>query len=145
MAGMKEAPGSLRAKLRFLGPGVVLAALAIGSGELILTPRSGAQYGFVLLWVPVLTIVYKASFSEGLARLTIASGDDVFRAFDWLPGPRHWAQYFILAVFSLDMIGYGGIALAAGSAVIGLFPGIDIRLASLVTACLVPVLLFAGS
>jgi len=145
MTNVIEVPRNLREKLRFLGPGVVLAALAIGSGELILTPRSGAQYGFVLLWVPVLTIVYKLAFSEGLTRLTIASGDDVFRAFDWLPGPKHWAQYLIIVVFSLDMIGYGGIALAAGSAVIGLFPGTDIRLASLVTACLAPVLLFSGS
>lgn len=145
MTNVIEVPRNLRDKLKFLGPGVVLAALAIGSGELILTPRSGAQYGFVLLWVPVLTIVYKAAFSEGLARLTIASGDDVFRAFEWLPGPKHWAQYFIIVVYSLDMIGYGGIALAAGSAVIALFPGIDIRLASLVMSCLVPVLLFTGS
>jgi Mn2+/Fe2+ NRAMP family transporter len=128
-----------------MGPGVVLAALAIGSGELVLTPRSGAQYGFVLLWVPILTIVYKAAFSEGLARLTIASGDDVFRAFDWLPGPRHWAQYLIILVFSLDMIGYGGIALAGGSALAGLFPGFDIRLGALCAAALVPVLLYTGS
>jgi len=128
-----------------MGPGVVLAALAIGSGELVLTPRSGAQYGFVLLWVPILTIVYKAAFSEGLARLTIASGDDVFRAFDWLPGPRHWAQYLIILVFSLDMIGYGGIALAGGSALAGLFPGFDIRLGALCATALVPVLLYTGS
>jgi Mn2+/Fe2+ NRAMP family transporter len=124
---------------------VVLAALAIGSGELVLTPRSGAQYGFALLWVPILTIVYKAAFSEGLARLTIASGDDVFRAFDWLPGPRHWAQYFIILVFSLDMIGYGGIALAVGSAIIGLFPSLDIRAAGLCAVALVPLLLYTGS
>ena len=128
-----------------MGPGVVLAALAIGSGELVLTPRSGAQYGFALLWVPILTIVYKAAFSEGLARLTIASGDDVFRVFDWLPGPRHWAQYLIILVFSLDMIGYGGIALAAGSALAGLFPGFDIRVGGLCAAALVPVLLHTGS
>ncbi len=128
-----------------MGPGVVLAALAIGSGELVLTPRSGAQYGFALLWVPILTIVYKAAFSEGLARLTIASGDDVFRAFDWLPGPRHWAQYFIILVFSLDMIGYGGIALAVGSALAGLIPALDIRLGALCATALVPVLLYTGS
>ncbi|UCC96868.1 MAG: Nramp family divalent metal transporter [Phycisphaerales bacterium] len=141
----KNAPASFREKLKFMGPGVVLAALAIGSGELVLTPRSGAQYGFALLWVPILTIVYKAAFSEGLARLTIASGDDVFRAFDWLPGPRHWAQYFIVLVFSLDMIGYGGIALAVGSAVAGLCPGFDIRLGALCATALVPVLLYTGS
>jgi len=70
-----------------MGPGVVLAGLAIGSGELILTPRSAAQYGFTLLWVAVLTIVYKAAFSEALARLTIASGDDVFRASTGCPVP----------------------------------------------------------
>ena len=145
METTKKAPVNLREKLKFLGPGVVLAALAIGSGELVLTPRSGAQYGFALSWVPILTIVYKAAFSEGLARLTIASGDDVFRAFDWLPGPRHWGQYFIILVFSLDMIGYGGIALAGGSALAGLFPGFDIRLGALCAAALVPVLLYTGS
>lgn len=145
MEATKKAPVNLREKLKFMGPGVVLAALAIGSGELVLTPRSGAQYGFALLWVPILTIVYKAAFSEGLARLTIASGDDVFRAFDWLPGPRHWAQYFIILVFSLDMIGYGGIALAVGSALAGLIPALDIRLGALCATALVPVLLYTGS
>ncbi len=145
METTKKAPASIREKLKFIGPGVVLAALAIGSGELILTPRSGAQYGFALLWVPILTIVYKAAFSEGLARLTIASGDDVFRAFDWLPGPRHWAQYFIILVFSLEMIGYGGIALAVGSALVGLFPSLDIRVVALCATVLVPVLLYTGS
>ena len=128
-----------------MGPGVVLAALAIGSGELVLTPRSGAQFGFALLWVPILTIIYKATFSEGLARLTIASGGDIFAAFDELPGPRHWAQYFIIAVFSLDMIGYGGIALAGGSALEGLMPGFDIRLGALLATALVPILLYTGS
>lgn len=141
----KEVPVSFGARLRSMGPGVVLAALAIGSGELILTPRSGAQYGYTLLWVPILAIIYKAAFSEGLARLTIASGDDVFRAFDWLPGPRHWAQYFIIVVFSLDMIGYGGIALAVGSAMAGFFPSLDIRAGALIATALVPVLLYTGS
>ncbi len=145
METTKNAPSSLGAKLKFIGPGMVLAAMAIGSGELVLTPRSGAQYGFALLWVPILTIVYKAAFSEGLARLTIASGDDVFAALDWLGGPRHWAQYFIILVFSLDMIGYGGIALVGGSALAGLFPGFDIRLGALLAAALVPILLYTGS
>ena len=145
METTKNAPSSLGAKLKFIGPGMVLAAMAIGSGELVLTPRSGAQYGFALLWVPVLTIVYKAAFSEGLARLTIASGDDVFAAFNWLPGPRHWPEYFIILVFSLDMIGYGGIALVGGSALSGLFPNLDIRLGALLATALVPVLLYTGS
>jgi Mn2+/Fe2+ NRAMP family transporter len=142
---IKKTPVNLRDKLKFIGPGVVLAALAIGSGELVLTPRSAAQYGFALLWVTILTIVYKAAFSESLARLTIASGDDVFHAFDWLPGPKHWAQFFIILVFSLDMIGYGGIALACGSALSGLLPGLDIRIIAICVIVLVPILLYTGS
>ncbi|MBN2291292.1 MAG: Nramp family divalent metal transporter [Pirellulales bacterium] len=145
MQTAKKAPANFREKIKFMGPGVVLAALAIGSGELVLTPRSGAQFGFALLWVPILTIVYKSVFSEGLARLTIASGDDVFAALDWLPCPKHWAQYFIIIVFSLDMIGYGGIALAVGSSLAGLFPSLDIRLVAICATALVPVLLYAGS
>ena len=138
-------PATFLQKLSFIGPGMVLAALAIGSGELVLTPRSGARFGFTLLWVPILTIIYKATFSESLARLTIASRDDVFAAFDWLPGPKHWAQYSIIAVFSLDMIGYGGIALALGSAIKGLFPALDIRLVAVCATALVPILLYTGS
>jgi len=145
LKNIEKSRDSFIAKLKFMGPGVVLAALAIGSGELILTPRNGAQYGYSLLWVPILAIIYKAAFSEALARLTIASGDDVFRAFDWLPGPKHWAQHFIILVFSLDMIGYGGIALAVGSALAGLFPGLDIRVGAIFATALVPLLLYTGS
>jgi Mn2+/Fe2+ NRAMP family transporter len=43
------------------------------------------------------------------------------------------------------MIGYGGIALAGGSALAGLFPGFDIRLGALCVIALVPVLLYTGS
>ena len=66
MKTTKKAPVNLQEKLKFIGPGVVLAALAIGSGELVLTPRSAAQYGFALLWVTILTIVYKAAFRKAL-------------------------------------------------------------------------------
>ena len=55
----------------------------------------------------------------------------MFSAFDRLPGPRHWAQYFIILVFTLDMIGYGGIAPAVGSALVGLFTSLDIRAVAL--------------
>jgi hypothetical protein len=44
---------------------------------------------------------------------------------------RHWAQYFIILVFSLDMIGYGGIAPAVGSALVVLFPSLDIQAVAL--------------
>ena len=43
------------------------------------------------------------------------------------------------------MIGYGGIALALGSAIKGLFPALDIRLVAVCATALVPILLYTGS
>ncbi|KMS88754.1 hypothetical protein ACZ91_24055, partial [Streptomyces regensis] len=47
---VREAPTTMRGRLRHLGPGIVLTASVVGSGELIVTTSLGAQAGFVLLW-----------------------------------------------------------------------------------------------
>ena len=38
-------------RLKFLGPGLILTASIVGSGELITTTLLGAQAGFVCFWV----------------------------------------------------------------------------------------------
>lgn len=145
MNDKSPAPRTLKNKLKFIGPGIVFAAFAIGSGELILSPRSGAMYGFALLWVSVVTLLFKATYTDGLARLTVATGDDIFVALGKIPGPKRWAQYFIMAVFLMEMLGYGGIALAAGTAIYGLFPEIPMRAAGFVSILMIPVILYRGS
>lgn len=140
-----SAPRTLREKLKFVGPGIVFAAFAIGSGELILTPRSGALYGYALLWVPIVTIIFKAAFSDGVARVTVATGNDIFVALGWLPGPKNWAKYFVMTIFTLEMLGYGGIALAAGTAIYGLFPQVSMQIAGLVILLVIPIILYKGS
>ncbi|MDW8038941.1 MAG: hypothetical protein RMI90_13010, partial [Thermoguttaceae bacterium] len=42
-----------------LGPGLIIAGAIVGSGELILTPKTGAQAGFSLLWLIILGCVIK--------------------------------------------------------------------------------------
>ncbi len=45
------APDGFRQKLKYLGPGFILSASVVGSGELIATTSLGAKAGFVTLWL----------------------------------------------------------------------------------------------
>ena len=58
-------PSTFAARLRHIGPGILLAVAAIGSGELILTPRAGALFGLSVGWVIVVSIVYKLAITLG--------------------------------------------------------------------------------
>ena len=48
--GPQDAPQDWRGTLKHLGPGLIITACIVGSGELIATPKVGAEYGFSLLW-----------------------------------------------------------------------------------------------
>ncbi|NUQ64093.1 MAG: Nramp family divalent metal transporter [Pirellulales bacterium] len=118
-------PQTFGARLLRIGPGMLLAAAAIGSGELILTPRAGALYGLSVGWVILVSILYKLALTLGLARYTIATGEDIFEGFSHLPGPRNWFVGVLVAVFLLGAVGYSGIALACGSALFALCPALS--------------------
>jgi len=138
-------PEGLSSRLRFIGPGIILAAAAIGSGELILTPRAGALYGMSIAWVIVLSIIYKMTLTIGLARYTIATGEDIFRGFSRLPGPRFWFVWVLSLLFLIGAVGYSGIALACGSALYALFPSFSMVQWAVVVVVLAYALLLGGS
>ncbi|MDI1251292.1 MAG: hypothetical protein PSV13_20685, partial [Lacunisphaera sp.] len=52
-------PRHLGGVLRQLGPGLIISAMIVGSGELIVTPKLGAEEGFRLLWFIVLGCLLK--------------------------------------------------------------------------------------
>jgi len=122
-----------------------LAAAAIGSGELILTPRAGALYGLSIAWVIVVSIIYKMTLTFGLARYTVATGEDIFQGFSRLPGPRNWFVWVLSLLFLLGAIGYSGIALACGSALFAIFPSLTMVQWAVVVVILAYFLLLGGS
>ena len=68
---IKEAPrGSLNV-LRYIGPGIVLSGAVIGSGELLVTTRMGAQFGYIFLWGVVLCCIIKYFVQIELGRFCI--------------------------------------------------------------------------
>jgi len=68
-------PHALGAALKRIGPGMVLAASIVGSGELIATTTLGAQVGYLALWIIVLSCVIKPVVQGELGRYTIATGE----------------------------------------------------------------------
>ena len=56
---IQEPPTSFGGIFRKLGPGLIIAASIVGSGELIATTKTGAQAGISLLWLIVVGCVIK--------------------------------------------------------------------------------------
>jgi Mn2+/Fe2+ NRAMP family transporter len=85
---IQEPPHTLPRAIRQIGPGLILAASIVGTGELINTTSLGAKTGFSLLWLILFSCVIKVFVQVELGRYAITNGTTTLAAFDSLPGPR---------------------------------------------------------
>jgi Mn2+/Fe2+ NRAMP family transporter len=90
---VQEPPRAFSKAIRQIGPGLILAASIVGTGELINTTGLGAQAGFGLLWLILLSCVIKVFIQVELGRYAITHGKTSLAAFDSLPGPRLGASW----------------------------------------------------
>src|SRR5205823_5915185 len=90
---VQEPPRTLFQAMRQIGPGLILAASIVGTGELINTTSLGAKAGFALLWLILLSCVIKVFVQVELGRYAITHGRTTLAAFDSLPGPRAGASW----------------------------------------------------
>ena len=108
-----EPPQTLLASLAHLGPGIVLASSIVGSGELIATTTTGAQAGFVLLWLILVGCVIKVAAQVEIGRTTLTWGRTSLDAFDRVPGPRlggrGWIYWAWAVMTTLIVVQQGGI------------------------------------
>jgi Mn2+/Fe2+ NRAMP family transporter len=103
--------------LRSIGPGLILTANIVGTGELIATTRLGSQVGFTLLWFIIFSCFIKVFVQIELARYTLAEGVGSLEALNRLPGPRFkvswvlWLWFFMYLGTLCQVSGMiGGIA-----------------------------------
>ena len=90
-------PATMLAALRRVGPGMVLAASIVGSGELIATTTLGAQVGFAALWIILVSCAIKPVVQGELGRYTIATGHTGLEGFNRMPGPRLGVSWMVWA------------------------------------------------
>jgi len=126
---VETAPRHWHQRLKFLGPGVIISASIVGSGEIILTASLGAAVGFSMLWWVLLSCWSKSIVQASLAKYIVLSGDTYLRALNRipgkLPGPKgdvSWPVFIGLIAFLPAFTGLGGLIGGAGQALLLLFP-----------------------
>src|SRR5918999_1480776 len=110
---VQEPPTSLWAAFRKIGPGIVLAGSIVGSGELILTTKLGAEYGYLFLWLILYSCVIKVFVQIELGRYAISSGKPTLGALHELPGPRfgtNWLVWWWLGMLMGTVFQLGAMA-----------------------------------
>jgi manganese transport protein len=145
---IKEPPTSLLSSIRFLGPGLILSAAIVGSGELIATTTLGAQAGFVMLWVILVACFFKVALQIEYGRYAIMNGQPSFQAWNRGRGLQlfglNWSVY-VAVLFLLSMcIGQGGVIGSAAQVGYNAYPQVTIYGWTLLTAVLVALLIFHG-
>src|SRR5688572_6750599 len=99
---ISEAPKRFGGMLRQVGPGLIISAIIVGSGELIVTPKLGAEEGFKLLWFIILGCLLKVFVQIELGRYALTRGRTTLEALNTLPGPRvvvSWVLWLWLGMF----------------------------------------------
>ncbi|HET8795785.1 MAG TPA: Nramp family divalent metal transporter [Arthrobacter sp.] len=110
--GIKEPPVGWKASFRYLGPGLILSASIVGSGELIATTALGAEAGFVILWMVIFSTLVKVAVQVELARWTIVTGDPALTGYNKVPpklGRMSWVNILWIVLALSKFLQFGGI------------------------------------
>ncbi|HXV63180.1 MAG TPA: Nramp family divalent metal transporter [Vicinamibacteria bacterium] len=95
--------------LRGLGPGIIMAATAIGTSHIVLSPVAGARFGYELIWLVLFSHFFKYPAFEFGPRFAVARGVSLVKGFQEVPGPKNWAVWVFLVTTVLQ-----GLTILAG-------------------------------
>ena len=93
-----EMSGGWLRLLRVFGPGAVMASVTVGTGETIFSPRLGAMFGYEVLWIILLAVIFKGVLVYTGGRHLVLTGEHPMQAWAGLPGPRAWLPILIGSV-----------------------------------------------
>jgi len=104
MHSMDEKVSSFKSTLKYaLGPGLILAAAAIGVSHLVQSTRAGALYGFALVWAVILANLSKYPFLEFSPRYTVVMKESLIQGYKRL-GPWALWSFGIFTVFTMCIV-----------------------------------------
>lgn len=145
---IRQPPDGLLQRVKFLGPGFILSASIVGSGELIATTVLGAKVGFAALWIILVSCLVKVALQLEFGKHAILTGETSMHIFNKLPGLRlgngHWTVWMIAIMLLLKIVQIGGIVGGASVVLHLLFPVIDVSSWAIVNALLAAGLIYNG-
>lgn len=145
---IKEPPTKLTGILRHLGPGFVLSAAIVGSGELIATTALGARAGFVTFWVIITSCLVKVTLQLEWGKHVIHSGETSMAALNKLPGFKigkaNWSIWLWLFIQLFKLLQVGGIVGGVAITLNMVIPALSIPLWAAVVSILTALLVYKG-
>lgn len=130
-----------------LGPGLIISANIVGSGELIVTTKLGADVGFTLLWFIILGCIIKVLLQVELGRHTILNNRTTLDTLNDVPGPRikvSWLVWCWIVMFVASLVQASGMV----GGIVGVFVTVGSALSDSILALIITgscaVLLFVG-
>lgn len=104
---------SLKGIKNSLGPGLIMAAAAIGVSHLVQSTRAGAEFGFALVWAVILANVFKYPFLEFGPRYALATGKNMIEGYSKM---SRWALWtFIIFTFSTMFAVHAAVTMVTAS------------------------------
>ncbi len=145
---IKEPPTSFWQKLKFLGPGFILSASIVGSGELIATTTLGARAGFVAFWIIIVSCLVKVAVQVEFGKQAILTGRTAMHSFNNLhrsrTGKGNWVVWSVFILISLKIIQIGGILGGAAIVLYMLFSFLPIYVWAFVIAGVAASMIYKG-
>jgi Mn2+/Fe2+ NRAMP family transporter len=122
---IQEPPTSWRGRFKFLGPGMITSAAVVGSGELLTATALGAQAGFMLLWLVLVSTFIKVWVQIELGRWSISTGKVAVTGYNEVPpkiAKRGWMAWLVLLMFVQFLTSQAGVISASAFAFSSLLP-----------------------
>ncbi|HIH03591.1 MAG TPA: hypothetical protein HA263_07015 [Methanoregulaceae archaeon] len=132
--------------LPFMGPGLILGMSSAGWVGILVFLSLGAEFGYALLWAVAGVIIYKYAFTNGIARYTVATGENIYAGLRRIPGLGRWEVLFIGAIYVVEIIYHAGGAVMAASLLASLLPAaLPVQFAMIAIFALITLILFMNS
>ena len=142
-------PTTFFGRLRYLGPGFILSAAIVGSGELIATTALGAKAGFITFWVIIVSCLVKVALQLEFGKNAIYTGTFMMHNFNNLPGLRlgraHWSIWLWLSLQGLKMLQVGGIVGGVAIVLSMAWPVVPVNIWAILSVTLTSFLVYRGN
>ena len=129
--------------LKAIGPGILVACAAVGGSHLVWSTRAGAQFGWALLWLIVLTNLLKFPFFLFGQRYTAATGESL------LAGYRRHGMVCVWIFLGFNIltgtVNIAGVAMLSGALLAGYgLEGVGVQTLTVILIALCAILLLLG-
>ncbi|MQA93607.1 MAG: divalent metal cation transporter [Streptosporangiales bacterium] len=139
---VEETPKSWSTKLAVLGPGLVLAGVGVGAGDMVTGLAGGAEFGMALAWAIAVGAIVKWAVTEGIGRWYLATGQTPVQGIHSLG--RVASTYFVVYLAILGFVFGGAVISATGLSLAEMFPVMPVAGWAVVTGIAGFLIVFIG-